>query len=91
MKNQLCRSVFLAGAFLLINLSGADAQQRPGNDGNPDQPHNCGSCTGNGGVGDGNAVPIDGGASLLLAAGAIFGLKKLRDYHKANKQDQPAL
>ena len=26
-----------------------------------------------------NAVPIDGGASVLLAAGAAYGLKKLRD------------
>ncbi|MBO2033962.1 hypothetical protein J4D99_21395 [Siccationidurans ginsengisoli] len=25
------------------------------------------------------AVPIDGGASLLLASGVAFGLKKLRD------------
>jgi hypothetical protein len=28
------------------------------------------------------AVPIDGGASLLLAAGVGFGLKKLRDHRK---------
>ncbi|RIY09310.1 hypothetical protein D0T11_12510 [Hymenobacter rubripertinctus] len=27
---------------------------------------------------DPTAVPIDGGASLLLAAGAAYGLKKLR-------------
>ena len=25
------------------------------------------------------AIPLDGGASLLLAAGAAYGLKKLRD------------
>ena len=28
-------------------------------------------------------VPIDGGASLLLASGVAFGLKKLRDRRKA--------
>jgi hypothetical protein len=30
------------------------------------------------------ATPIDGGLSLLLGAGAIYGLKKLRD---SNKKD----
>ena len=29
------------------------------------------------------AVPIDGGASLLLASGVAFGLKKLRDRRQA--------
>jgi hypothetical protein len=28
-------------------------------------------------------VPLDGGASLLLAAGAAYGLKRLRKLHKA--------
>jgi len=28
---------------------------------------------------DPTAVPLDGGASLLLASGVAFGLKKLRD------------
>lgn len=29
------------------------------------------------------AVPIDGGASILLASGVAFGLKKLRDRRRA--------
>ncbi|HEX8426041.1 PID-CTERM protein-sorting domain-containing protein [Hymenobacter sp.] len=29
------------------------------------------------------AVPIDGGASLLLASGVAYGLKKLRDRRRA--------
>ena len=29
------------------------------------------------------ATPIDGGLSLLLAAGGVYGLKKLRDYKKS--------
>jgi len=28
------------------------------------------------------ATPIDGGLSLLLAAGGAYGLKKLRDHRK---------
>jgi len=28
------------------------------------------------------ATPIDGGLSLLLAAGGLYGLKKIRDYRK---------
>ncbi len=29
------------------------------------------------------AVPLDGGASLLLASGVALGLKKLRDHRRA--------
>ncbi|MFY0607028.1 MAG: hypothetical protein JXR10_09950 [Cyclobacteriaceae bacterium] len=28
------------------------------------------------------ATPIDGGLSLLLAAGGVYGLKKLRDFKR---------
>lgn len=35
---------------------------------------------------DPNDVPIDGGLSLLLAAGAAYGAKKYRD-HKKNGQE----
>ncbi|MEZ5028712.1 MAG: hypothetical protein R2765_07990 [Ferruginibacter sp.] len=31
---------------------------------------------------DPNDVPIDGGLSVLLAAGAAYGVKKYRDYKK---------
>lgn len=31
---------------------------------------------------DPNDVPIDGGISVLLAAGAAYGVKKYRDYKK---------
>ncbi|MFT6881550.1 MAG: hypothetical protein ACJAVY_000338 [Marinoscillum sp.] len=30
------------------------------------------------------ATPIDGGLSLLLAAGGVYGLKKLRDHRKSH-------
>ncbi len=36
-----------------------------------------------------NSVPIDGGASALLAAGAAYGLKKLRDTR--NKKNESEL
>ena len=32
-------------------------------------------------------APIDGGLSLLLAAGAAYGVKKYRDGKKKNKED----
>jgi hypothetical protein len=33
-------------------------------------------------------IPIDGGASLLLAAGAAYGAKKLADFRKKASQGQ---
>jgi hypothetical protein len=33
-----------------------------------------------------DAIPLDGGASLLIAAGVGFGVKKIIDYRKAQKQ-----
>ena len=32
-----------------------------------------------------NPVPFDGGVSLLVAAGIGYGIKKVRDNRKANK------
>jgi len=32
--------------------------------------------------------PIDGGLSLLLGAGAVYGAKKLRDMRNRDKQDK---
>lgn len=37
--------------------------------------------------GGGPDVPIDGGLSLLLAAGAAYGVKKYRDHKKNNNED----
>lgn len=31
---------------------------------------------------DPNCVPIDGGVGFLIAAGAVLGVKKIRDYKK---------
>ena len=35
---------------------------------------------------DPNDVPIDGGISVLLAAGAAYGVKKYRDHKKNGKE-----
>lgn len=33
-------------------------------------------------------IPIDGGISLLLAAGAAYGVKKVRENRKAKKESE---
>jgi hypothetical protein len=38
-----------------------------------------------GGPPDPNDVPLDGGLSLLLAAGSAYGIKKYRNYKAAGK------
>ncbi|MBC6698467.1 PID-CTERM protein-sorting domain-containing protein [Hymenobacter puniceus] len=62
-------TVVTAGTFLLAGGLNLAQAQGPGSDGPTPNPAP-------------TAVPIDGGASLLLAAGVGFGLKKLRDRRK---------
>jgi len=38
--------------------------------------------------GDPSPIPVDGGISLLLAAGAAYGVKKVRDSRKAKKEGE---
>lgn len=78
-------SIFMAVALFAVHPVNAQV------DGNPDQPSNCGNCEGNQGGGQGNSVPIDGGAGVLLAAGAAYGLKKLRDYRKQKPTTEPTV
>jgi hypothetical protein len=40
------------------------------------------------GPGGDPGVPIDGGLSLLLAAGVGYGVKKIRDHRKKQREDQ---
>lgn len=37
--------------------------------------------------GDPDAVPIDGGISLLIAAGVAYGVKKVRDQRKGHNKN----
>ena len=41
------------------------------------------------GPNDPNDVPIDGGLSLLVAAGVAYGAKKYRNARKAKNHDEP--
>ena len=38
--------------------------------------------------GGGPDVPIDGGLTLLIAAGAAYGVKKYRDHKKKQQEDE---
>ncbi len=59
-------SVVAAGVYLLAGVATPVLAQSPSTGGpTPSAP-------------DPTQVPIDGGASLLLAAGAAYGLKRLR-------------
>ena len=43
------------------------------------------------GPGDPNDVPIDGGLSLLLAAGAAYGVKKYRDHKTQGEEEKESI
>lgn len=38
--------------------------------------------------GGGPDVPIDGGLTVLIAAGAAYGIKKYRDHKKKQQEDE---
>lgn len=54
-------------AFALVAFAATAALAQPSFDDNDPNP---------------GGIPVDGGASLLLASGAAFGLKKLKDSRK---------
>jgi hypothetical protein len=37
--------------------------------------------------GEGSPIPLDGGILYLLAAGGIYGVKKIVDHRKRNKKE----
>lgn len=68
-KNTLVAALYGTVACVLLAVAPALAQDGPGSGGpTPTAP---------------TAVPIDGGASILLASGVALGLKKLRDRRRA--------
>ena len=44
--------------------------------------------TGGGNPDDAGSVPIDGGLSLVIAAGVGYGAKKIRDYNKKRREEE---
>ena len=50
-------------------------------------PHGGGAPAAGGGCWPPPCIPIDGGISILIAAGALYGGNKLYDTHKQSKTD----
>lgn len=74
MKKYSFISALCGTAFCVLMLaSPAAAQSDPGSGGPAPGP------TPPAAGGDPTGVPLDGGASLLLASGVAYGLKRLRD------------
>ncbi len=83
------RSLKIVFFFSMIMLP-AIAQADNGN-GNQNGTGNGGNGNNYGwGGGAANGVPLDGGLSLLIAAGAGYGIKKYKDSRKKNKETEPA-
>ncbi len=51
--------------------------------------HGGGGNSGNGGGNGGGGVPLDGGISLLVAAGVGYGAKKMAENKKKNRTAEP--
>lgn len=80
-KNSLIKKILpkvLLILFVLAASSGAIFAQC-----DPDDPGTPGDCDEEF---DPDNVPIDGGASVLIAAGVAYGLKKVHDKRKENKK-----
>ncbi|WP_092103521.1 PID-CTERM protein-sorting domain-containing protein [Pontibacter chinhatensis] len=75
MKTLIIRSLLILPLFAWCFSSDLNAQGR-----SQDRPGRSGEAPGrNKGA---TGVPIDGASGVLLAAGAAYGLKKLRDFRK---------
>lgn len=84
MKKVLINLFFILSVLLFTNTLELAAQGRSN-----ERPYNSGNVPGrNKGA---TGVPIDGGAGLLLAAGAAYGLKKLNDFRNKAKNNNPNL
>ena len=74
-KNNLLPLLFFVIIIMLLPLMGISQEVPPG-------PGD----TGGGNPDDAGSVPIDGGLSLVIAAGVGYGVKKLRDFNKKRKE-----
>ncbi|WP_133272245.1 PID-CTERM protein-sorting domain-containing protein [Hymenobacter radiodurans] len=84
--------------ILLLGMTITPVQAKNDKDkdtGKGGEPNQCGNCQGNNGNGKGNGgpnggptdAPIDGGASLLLAGGAAYALRRINKA-RLNKKAQ---
>lgn len=73
---NILKTLVLAILMVLFNSNYVLAQCDPDD---PGTPNGCD-------LTDIDDVPIDGGASLLVAAGVAYGLKKVYDKRKQNKE-----
>lgn len=76
MVTAACKVAILSVLIILFNSYYSLAQCDPDD---PGTPNGCDPT-------DIDDVPIDGGASVLIAAGVAYGLKKAYDKRKQNKE-----
>lgn len=82
-QNTIFNRLVLHAAILALVLCAQVTLAQPPP---PDDPNNVGG--GSGGSGGEAGVPIDGGLSILLAAGAGLGLKKAWDARKSGTSEE---
>lgn len=70
--------IFIATLAIQVAVSAQDPDPN-------DPPPNAGPDPGN------DPVPVDGGLTLLLAAGAAYGVKKYRDGRKIRDGEEPEI
>jgi len=83
---MILRRIFVFFAFITIT-SLAFAAPAGGPGGGTGAPNGGGAPAAGGGCWPPPCIPIDGGISLLIAAGAIYGGRKLYQRHKDSKTD----
>jgi len=93
MQNMNGKRIFLTLTLIYISAVLFAAKPSPGGPGGAagatggGAPHGGGAPAAGGGCWPPPCIPIDGGISLLIAAGAIYGGRKLYQKHKDSKTD----
>lgn len=87
-KRILVFFVFIGASFIAFSApnGGANGGWSGGGKGGG-APHGGGPPAAGGGCWPAPCIPIDGGISLLIAAGALYGGKKLYNKHKQSNID----
>lgn len=87
LKRSLFLLVFIIVSSLIFAAPGGGPGGGTGAGSGGGAPHGGGAPAAGGGCWPPPCVPIDGGISILIAAGALYGGKKLYDKHKQSKTD----